>query len=180
MQHTDETAHNEFDELLLTETASARGMKLLFGSIDKPMKWRFDHFIDDIRAQWSVKKASVQFLGYNETRGFSLFAFSDDEETMDFVVDEMQEMARLVIRDMGATLYYFCVTGDLPGHPEVLMVGGATIGGEHAMGWLEIKRDSFGNEHLGTWSSFTAEEEKDLAFASSWMMRLLETRPHLH
>jgi hypothetical protein len=119
-------------------------------------------------------------LGYNDTRGFSLFSFSDDEQVMNIVIGEMQEMVPQIIKDIGATRVYFVVTGEVQGHPEVLMVGGATIGGEHAMGWLEITRDYRGNEHLGTWNPFTAKDEEYLRFSSSWMMTLLEPSPHFH
>jgi hypothetical protein len=178
-----ETADHEPDEPSLRKMAWANGLILKFGPFGNPVtdfRQCFVDFVGGLRAEWSREKASVQFLGYNDTRGFLLFACSDDEKTMDIVIDDMPEMVELVIRDMGATLYFFFVTGEVAGHPEVLMVGGATIEGEHIMGWLEITRDSEGNERLGRWNSFTFNDKEYLEFSSSWLMRLLETRPVFH
>ena len=183
MNDENQTADHEPDEPLLMRTAWANGLILKFGPFGNPVtdfRQCFFDFIGGLRSQWSREKASVQFLGYNDTRGFLLFAFSDDEKTMDVVIDSVPEMVELVIRDMRATLYYFFVTGEVAGHPEVLMVGGATNEGEQAMGWLEITRDSEGNECLGPWKPFTFNDEEYLGFSSSWMMRLLETRPVFH
>jgi hypothetical protein len=178
-----ESAHPELYEAPLAKTALNCGMMLVFGLVDEPFvdfEQGFDDFLDELRGQWSAAKAPVQFLGYSTTRGFCLFPLSDDEETMDVVFDQMPTMLDLIFREMRPTLYFFLATGELPGHPEVLIVGGATAAGERVIGWLDIARDSFGNEHLGLWNPLAKDDDENAAFFSSWMMRLLELGRQVH
>jgi hypothetical protein len=173
----------EVDERSWTITASARGMGLVFGDIDCATTGfgrRFNRFISDLRAQWSEEKTSVQFFGCARTRAFVLAPLLENDETINIMFDYMPEILPGLVRETMTTEFFYWVTGEMPGYPEVLIVVGAGIGGERTIGWLAIERDADNHEELGPWTPFSPDDEEYKLYASSWVMSLFDPPPPFH
>jgi hypothetical protein len=179
MQNDHQTGQNGVDEASWIAGVAARGMKVVFNETSRPtaeFDELFHELLQRLTTHWSEDEPCVQFWAHGPRRDCMVVPLSEDEETMDLAFDYMPQVFPRLIEHVGATSYCFLVTGDVPAHPEVIIVGGAGICGERALGWMALTRDADGHEQLGSWVPFAVDDEEYCKFAASSLLRLLE--PH--
>ena len=121
----------QINEASLIATAREHGLDLVLrrdlartGGFDK----FFQEFVDYLTAHWSQDQPSIQFWAYGPTKGCKLVPLSEDEATMDVALDCTPQFMPKLAEHVGATRCHYVSTGDLPGHPEVLVICDIGIG----------------------------------------------------